>query len=339
MSASLIFTVDTEPDDQWAPPLADGTLPPFTFANTRGLGRLMEFFARHQAPVTWMTSYSVARDPESARLLREATARGDEIAGHLHGWETPPYLPIDRTNRPFIAEYSPEVRLAKHRSLLAAHQEAFGARPVSYRCGRWGLDTLELKHLAELGYTIDSSVPPGIDFRDRFGFRIPGPDFRSYLTSGGPRPFRTSRLWEVPASILPIGVFSRRPAAAAIARAGARRNQRSWPARMLAGALSALQVQRLVWIRPLKHPRKHLVQATQALLALGAPIVNVMFHSSEAFLGASPVSRRAEDVERLYRDLEAIITAARTFGATPRTLRDAISEFSTSAAAPDAQSL
>ena len=286
MTRSLVFTVDTEPDDQWAPPLVDGTLPPFGFANTRGLGPLVDFFRKRELPVTWMTSWSVARDEESAGVLRDAAAHGDEIAGHLHGWETPPFLDCDARHRPFIAEYEADVRLAKHRQLLAAHAEAFGRQPVSYRAGRWGLDAQELAHLVELGYRIDSSVPPGIDFRDRFGMKIAGPDFSAFA-SEAPRPWREEPLWEVPASIVRMGG-------------------------------------RLTWIRPLKHPRAELSQATHALLERGAPVVNVMFHSSEAFVGTSPLSRRAEDVERLYGDLAAIIEAARAHGAIGHTLRDAV---------------
>ncbi|MEA2488580.1 MAG: hypothetical protein QOH21_372 [Acidobacteriota bacterium] len=287
MTASLVFTVDTEPDDQWAPPLPDGTLPPFGFANTRGLGRLIDVFHAAGLPVTWMTSWSVARDEESTRLLRDAAADGDEIAGHLHGWETPPFLPCDARHRPFIAEYDPAMRLAKHRELLAAHAEAFGAQPVSYRAGRWGVDAQELAHLAELGYRIDTSIPPGIDFRDRFGMHIAGPDFSAYA-SDAPRPWREEPLWEVPASVV------------------------------------RLEPGRFVWIRPLKHPRAELVEATHALLERGAPIVNVMFHSSEAFLDTSPLSRTVMDVERLYGDLAAIAGAAREHGAVGRTLRDAV---------------
>jgi hypothetical protein len=324
MNPSLVFTVDTEPDDQWAPVRADGNLPPFTFANTRGLGRLEQFFRRHNAPVTWMTSYSVARDAESARLLRNAAAAGDEIAGHLHGWETPPFAAFDRANRPFIGEYPADMRLAKHRSLLAAHEDAFDARPVSYRAGRWGLDSIELQHLAELGYQIDSSVPPGIDFRDRAGLQQLGPDFRAYLKGGGPHPYRSGTLWEVPASIAPIGLLGGGAGAAAIARALGRRNQGSSTTRGLNRALAVLCFQKLVWIRPLKHPRAQLVRATHAVLRRGVPIVNVMFHSSEAFVGASPSSRHGEDVERLYADLEAIMIAARSHGAVARTLRAAV---------------
>jgi hypothetical protein len=66
------------------------------------------------------------------------------------------------------------------------------------------------------------------------------------------------------------------------------------------------------------------VRATDAIFLRGVPILNVMFHSSEAFVGASPLSRHVEDVERLYADLEAIITAARLHGAVARTLRNAV---------------
>jgi len=323
MTPSIIFTVDTEPDDQWAPPLPDGTLPPFTFANTRGLGALRDFFRQRNAPVTWMTSYSIARDPESARLLRDCARDGDEIAGHLHGWETPPYAEFDRTARPFIGEYDADTRMAKHRSLLAAHEDAFGARPVSYRAGRWGVDALELQHIEELGYTIDSSIPPGIDFRDRFGLRDPGPDFRSHLAVA-PRPHSVGGLWEVPASIAPIGFLSR---ATGMARVAARRNEGSGAARALSNMLAATGAQELIWVRPLKHPRAKLVRATEELMRRGAPIINVMFHSSEAFAGTSPLSRSQEDVDRLHDDLDAILAAARAHGAVARTLRDAVGEF------------
>ncbi|MEA2416687.1 MAG: hypothetical protein QOI58_3344 [Thermoanaerobaculia bacterium] len=321
MTPSIVFTVDTEPDDQWAPPLPDGTLPPFTFANTRGLGALRDFFRERNAPVTWMTSYSVARDPESARLLRDCAHDGDEIAGHLHGWETPPYAEFDRVARPFIGEYPADIRMAKHRSLLAAHEDAFDARPVSYRAGRWGVDALELEHLAELGYTIDSSIPPGIDFRDRFGLRQPGPDFRPHLAAA-PRPHRIGTLWEVPASIALVGFLG---GAIEIARVAARRNAHSELPRALSSVLAATRAQELIWVRPLKHPRAKLVRATHALLRRGAPIINVMFHSSEAFAGTSPLSRRQEDVERLYGDLDAILAAARSHRAVACTLREAVS--------------
>jgi hypothetical protein len=221
---------------------------------------------------------------------------------------------------PFIAEYDEPLRLAKHRALVAAHEDAFGARPLSYRAGRWGVDAIELAHIARLGYTIDSSIPPGIDFRDRAGLAARGPDFRAHM-SATPEPRRVGPLWQVPASIVPIGPLA---GATSLARVAARRDGRSAPARTLCRVLAATGLQEVIWIRPLKHPRAKLVQATRALLRRGASIVNVMFHSSEAFPGTSPLSRRPEDVERLCGDLDAIIEAARAHGAVGRTLREAV---------------
>jgi hypothetical protein len=325
VSASLVITVDTEPDDQWAPPGPDGRLPPFTFANTRGLGRLKDFLHELGAPVTWMTSYAVARDPESARMLRQAAAEGDEIAGHLHGWETPPFTEVDRTHRPFLYEYPEDVRFAKHASLVTAHEEAFEARPFSYRAGRWGLDATEYEHLEALGYGIDSSIPPGIDFRDRSGLRRTGPDFRRWLSGVPPRPFRVGGLWEVPVSITPVGRLGSGALAAGLSRVCGARHRPSSPGQAAGKALEAAGLLRLVWVRPLKHPRADLVRAALSLVERGAPILNVMFHSSEAFAGTSPISRRSEDVERFFGDLAAIVRAATGTGrVTPRTLREAV---------------
>lgn len=54
-----------------------------------------------------------------------------------------------------------------------------------------------------------------------------------------------------------------------------------------------------------------------------------MFHSSEAFVGTSPVSRTEGDVMRLYDDLTAIVLAVHQAGVVPRTLRDATTVGST----------
>ncbi|HEX6038023.1 MAG TPA: hypothetical protein VFZ20_08290 [Longimicrobium sp.] len=323
LGASLVITVDTEPDDQWAPP-SGGRLPPFTFANTRGLNRLKDHCRALGAPVTWMTSYAIARDPESAAVLRAAAGEGDEIAGHLHGWETPPFVPVDAGARPFIYEYPRDERLAKHRALVAAHEDAFGARPVSYRAGRWGVDPIELEHLAELGYRIDSSIPPGIDFRDRNGLRAPGPDFRRHLRAGPAQPYREGPLWEVPVSITPLGLLGAGTVGAGVARLAGARSPADHASRWAYRALDAAGLHRLVWVRPLKHPRALLVAAARSLVRQGARIINVMFHSSEAWPGTSPLSRAEEDVRRLHDDLTAIVRAVRELGVVPRTLRDAV---------------
>ena len=321
--ASLVVTIDTEPDNQWSMPVPGGPARELTFANTRGLSRLVDFLDTLGAPGTWLTSYSVARDAESVRQLRRAAASGHEIGGHLHAWETPPFTDADTRAHPYIFEYDPAVRLAKLRSVTDALSDAFGARPVSYRAGRWGIDPIEMTNLAELGYRVDTSVVPGHDFSRSKGLTRGGPDFRRYLTASPAQPHRVGDLWEAPASATALGLLGPTSLGALLSRGLSYRLD--LPSRLAGRVLRETRLTGLVWVRPLLHTRSELVRAAVALAARGALIINVMFHSSEAYEGTSPRSRGSAQVERFYGDLGAIVEAVKSLGhVRPRTLRDAI---------------
>lgn len=322
--ASLVITIDTEPDNQWTMPSGSGQPQSLTFANTRGLGRLIDRLDALAAPATWLTSYSVARDPESVRQLRRAAASGHEIGGHLHAWETPPFTPADTLAHPYIFEYDKPTRLAKLRNVTSALSDAFGASPVSYRAGRWGIDDIELTHLAELGYRIDTSVVPGHDFSRSRGLSRGGPDFRQHLTTTPAQPYKVANLWEAPASTTVIGMLGSTALGVSLSRWLSYRLD--LPSRVAGRALRSSSLAGLVWVRPLLHTRSELVRAAIALATRGALIINVMFHSSEAYEGTSPRSRTTDQVERFYGDLTAIVDAVKSLGhVKPRTLRDAIS--------------
>jgi len=322
LSARLVVTIDTEPDNQWTMPV-EGVARELTFANTRGLGRLIESLRTLGVPATWLTSYSVARDPESARVLRAAAGEGDEIGGHLHAWETPPHEDADTRAHPYIYEYADEIRRAKLRHLNMALEDAFGARPASYRAGRWGIDDSGYRHLVEAGYTIDTSVVPGHTFHGSRGHRRGGPDFRASLTGVPARPYRVGGLWEVPVSTTTIGALGSGPVPAMLARAVW--HGEGLAARAARKGLATSRLTRLVWVRPLAAPREDLVAAALALLDRGAPVINVMFHSSEAYPDTSPKTRTPGAVDRFYGDLEAVVRALmRTGRVTGSTLRDAV---------------
>jgi len=125
-------------------------------------------------------------------------------------------------------------------------------------------------------------------------------------------------------SITPAGLLGAGPVGAHVARLAGGRGADQRASRFLYRTLDGCGLHRLVWVRPLKHPRPVLVAAARALARRGARVVNVMFHSSEAFAGTSPVSRTEEDVTRLHDDLTAIVGAVRQAGVVPRTLRDAV---------------
>ena len=77
----------------------------------------------------------------------------------------------------------------------------FGAYPVTYRAGRYGIGEETAAILASLNYSIDMSVQPGIDMR-----RIHGPDFRNVLDT--PYWFGAGkRILEIPATAALIGIL------------------------------------------------------------------------------------------------------------------------------------
>jgi hypothetical protein len=316
-SPSVVLTIDTEPDNQWS----RGTTE-LTFANTRGLGRFIELCRRIGAPATYLTSYSVARDRESAAVLRQALAGGDEIGGHLHAWETPPLTPADETAHPYIFEYDPDVRLAKLAAMTRAVEDAFGVQPVSYRAGRWGFDDVEAENLAALGYRYDTSVVPGHDFRASRGLNRPGPSYRHHLVGTPAQPYRLKGLLEAPVSVTTLGRLGGSGVGAALARTFANRADRG--SRAAIKLLRESGLCRMVWVRPLRHPRADLVAAALQLVAQGARVINIMTHSSECFPGTAPHTRNEEDLQRLHNDIEAVVAAVRAAGVTPRTLKDAL---------------
>jgi len=329
MTLRLVVTIDTEPDNQWTMPAPGLPAPPLAFANTRALPRVIDFLHDLGVPGTWLTSYSVARDPDSARVLRSAAAGGDEIGGHLHAWETPPLTPADGQAHPYIYEYDPTVRLQKLRALTDALRDVFGASPASYRAGRWGIDAAERENLASLGYTIDTSVVPGHDFGPSRGLTRGGPDFRAELSGTPPRPRRVSGIWEAPVSVATLGLLGAAGSwgggALGARMAAAVSSRQDLPSRACRRLLSSAGLSRMVWLRPLMHPREDLVSAARDLARRGAGFVNIMFHSSETMAGTSPRSRTHQDVERFFEDMRAMVGALRAETAVEGcTLRRAI---------------
>src|SRR4029077_3133389 len=83
----LLVGIDTEGDNQWDA-AARGKQ---RFENLYALPRLHALFARHGVRPTYVITYPVAMDPQSAQVLRDLKAGEDcEMGAHHHAWEQPP---------------------------------------------------------------------------------------------------------------------------------------------------------------------------------------------------------------------------------------------------------
>lgn len=296
----LIVTVDTEGDDLWSRPRA------ITTRNAACLPRFHELCRRHALRPVYLATFEMAVCPEFQAFGREVLGAGDgEIGMHLHAWNSPPDHPIggrDWWEQPFATQFPEAVIRAKTAALTRCLEDAFQAPVRSHRGGRWAFDSRSAHVLADLGYRVDASVTPGIDWRRGPGGAIDpnAPDFTAF-----PRdPYvvdldavdrsGTSPLLEVPMTTYRIPLD--RPGTDA-------------------GAAAAHVVR---WLRPNGRNLTSLRWIVARALEDRRPCLVLMLHSSELMPGGSPGVRRVEDVEALYRDLDALFaeTSARVRGAT-----------------------
>lgn len=305
----LLVGIDTEGDNQWdAAARADQR-----FENLYALPRLHALFARHGVRPTYVITYPVATDARSADVLRALHAGGDcEIGAHHHAWETPPCTAEDVRRHP----YASNLPLAQFEDQLArltdAIEGAVGRRPVSYRSGRFGFSAAHVAALERLGYAVESSVAPlfyeahkqGPDFADA-PLR---PYFLAYDSATRPG---TSDVLEVPCS---AALNRRFPKALQHAYA---RAPRPYTTKRV---LRKLGVARVRWLRPSYSSLDDMISLARDLAAMQVPVLNLLFHSSEAIVGGSPYNRTEAELagfcDRLERFFEFSIG---TLKATPAT--------------------
>ena len=87
----------------------------------------------------------------AADTLREACEGGTaEIGAHLHPWNTPPLTEAFVPRNSMTKNLSPALQLAKIQQLTRTLEDAFGARPRSFRAGRYGLGADTISALTKI---------------------------------------------------------------------------------------------------------------------------------------------------------------------------------------------
>lgn len=294
-----LVTIDVEPDNVWA--RAEGT----GLENIRQLPRFQALCQEYGVRPTYLVSYSVAANNDSAAVLEQLLAQGDcEIGMHPHLWEIPPFLPMDRQGQAWPGPAYPASalteKLTRLRDLLV---ERFGA-VSSHRAGRYGLDSRQVALLISLGITADTSVTPGIDWTT-----TGAPDFRAaplmpYLLANDNVLHRgDSQLLEVPCTVRPgvtLGGFERTRVGRAVMQRLGRNAQ---------------------WLRGSPQASSDSLTAVCAWASQRTSVLNLMTHSSELCPGASPYWPTAAAVTRHFALCEDVFRWWREHGVVPLTLK------------------
>ena len=205
----LTISIDTEPDcsDTWA--LSD----PLTFTGMDvGIGeRLHPLFLKYGVRPTYLINSIVLEHEPSVDVLRNLDG-SYELAPHMHCEFIEPEKLYDdyagiqmKGNQCFL---DPGIEFQKLENITNLFTFRFGRRPVSYRVGRFSAGANTIRSLRSLGYKVDTSVTPHINWNDKTRERPV--DYRaapeqSYFVSDESiiQPDERSTLLEVPVSLIP----------------------------------------------------------------------------------------------------------------------------------------
>ena len=289
----LIVSIDTEEDmPHWRPERTLST------RNIRSLPKLQKLFTKHGIEPTYLVNQPVLENDDSLNVIRDiASSERCEIGAHLHSWNTPPITDEEKAGKAtYLCNQSKDIIKRKLSGFTELFFDKIGHHPKSYRAGRYGFGGNSAQILAELGYKVDSSIAPMMNFGIDGG-----PNFRKY----DPHPFWINEsaengLIELPISISLVHRFPniftdfyfRIP---------------EWS--KIRGILHRLNIARLLWLRPTTYSFNEMKQLADFIVdRLKVPILNMMFHSSEACAGASPYNVSERDVEAFLGRMDAIFS-------------------------------
>lgn len=306
MTTKILLGVDTEADNQWVASARSE----LEVKNVYELPRLQELCDRYGVRPTYLVTYEMAVDEGAKGVLKDlAASERCEIATHHHPWSTPPEV----DDHLYPLNLTPEHFRAQLEHLTDAVGGITGDRPVSYRAGRNGFAGWQVKILEEQGYLVDSSVDPFFNETRKGGPSFAGAPLAPYFVSPeDPRRAGDSTLLEIPVT---SALDRKWPDWLAAAYADVR------SAYKFRRALRLLRIARPIWLRPSYSKRDDMRLLARRVLDAGLP-ANIIFHSSELLAGASPYNRTREDVERFYRDLEALLADLAENGAAGATFRE-----------------
>lgn len=301
----FIVTIDTEGDDLWSKPRE------ITTRNAAYLPRFQKLCERFGLKPVYLTNYEMAMADAFVEFARDVLARGTgEIGMHLHAWNSPPLVPLTSDDfgfQPYLIEYPDEVMREKIKTMTRLLEDRFDQAIISHRAGRLGLDSRYATMLLGEGYGVDCSVSPGLDWRSTLGDPDGkgGTDYRAFPD----RPYffnpsdisapTTGGLLEVPMTIRSSGVYRKAP----------------WVYRipLLRQTTNRLVSPALNHVCPTESNLRGMLRAAREARAASAIHTAFTLHSSELMPGGSPSFRSAEDIERLYADLEILFEELSTW--------------------------
>jgi hypothetical protein len=296
----LIITIDTEEEGLWS-----GRFRPTgnTVQNIQGLTRFQSLCDRLGIRPVYLVDAPVVQDPRASDVLAQIHSDGRcEIGAHVHPWCNPPIDEFHDQQESYLCNIPVDRQQAKIEWLTNAIGERFGKRPVSFRCGRYGLDIAGARLLAANGYSVDSSVIP----------------FTNYSADGGPdftnAPWQPYRVGDEDLTVpgiggdlleVPVGVGFNRANFARAMKFQQLAGKPPFRWLKMEGILDRLGIVRRIKLSPEQADARAMQRLIDCYCSgKQAPVLVMMFHSTSLSPGHSPYVRDEQQLDRFLRRIE-----------------------------------
>ena len=293
----LAITIDTE-EDNWSDYYSKPVL-----SNISKIPELQKMFDRYEVKPTYLITYPVATDKNSISILRNIMEEGRcEIGAHLHPWNTPPFEEEKSVKNTMLFNLGKELQYKKLESLHERIFENFRMAPVTFRSGRWGFDQTVAENIQRLGYKVDTSVSPYLNWESYYGpdfsDRSPMPEIVRPGKNGSP----DSGVLEVPATIgfLQDNYEFCNACLKGISGSALRHFR-------LIGLLDKLKIINKVWLSPESDNAEKMIQLAESITRKKYPILNMFFHSPSLQHGLTHFTKTKEEANELTHRIEKFL--------------------------------
>jgi hypothetical protein len=301
MTLALLVTIDTEEEFDWNAPASSANR---SVRHVVDLPRLQEVFETCGARPTYVVDHPIATTDESVAALRSFLDRDAcEIGAHVHPWVNPPISEEICPRNTYLCNLPRSLQIEKTSVLSDAIEANFGVRPATFKAGRYGFDYGFAPHLADLGYSTDTSVIAYTESSDGLG-----PSFANvgsspfWLDAGNDAGHSVTRLLEVPCTV----GFSRSPQSRSAAF-------HQWLSK---SALSRLRAVGVLWhsrllrkvaFSPEGYDADDLCRLAAVLANSGCEMLNLTLHSPSVQPGHTPYVRTAEERDAFLGTIRTVL--------------------------------